>query len=62
MTKNRSRVYNRSWYKRDCKIDMKKRRKEYNRKVRHLKITSEDDSCSRGLWKNARKLEWNTIA
>lgn len=59
MTKNRQSVYNRSWYKRECKYDMKRRRKEYNRKIRHYPIT--EDSCSRGFYKNLTKLEWHTI-
>ena len=46
MTKNREKVYNRSWYKRECKVNMRSRRKEYNRKVRHAKVT--EDSCSGG--------------
>ena len=60
MTKSRRNVYNRSWYKRECKIDMKKRRREYNRKIRHAKIT--EDSCSRGYNKILRRLEWNTLS
>lgn len=60
MTKNRKNVYNRSWYKRECKFDMKRRRKEYNRKVRHMKIT--EDSCSRGYVKQFMRLEWNTVS
>lgn len=47
MTKNREKVYNRSWYRRECKVNMRSRRKEYNRKVRHVKVT--EDSCSRGV-------------
>lgn len=57
MTESRRRVYNRSWYKRECKEDMRKRRKEYNRKIRHAKI--DDESFS---YKNVRKLDWNTIS
>ena len=60
MTKSRKNVYNRSWYKRESKIDMKFRRKEYNRKVRHAKLT--EDSCSRGYIKMLRSLDWNTMS
>lgn len=35
MTKSRRSVYNKSWYKRECKFDMKRRKREYNRKIRH---------------------------
>lgn len=60
MTKSRRNVYNRSWYKRECKINMKKRRREYNRKIRYAKIT--EGSCSRGYNKILRRLEWDTIS
>lgn len=60
MTKSRKNVYNRSWYKRESKIDMRKRKKEYNRKARHAKLT--EDSCSRGYIKMLRSLEWNTMS
>ena len=46
MTKSRRNVYARSWYKRESKINMRMRRKEYNRKIRYAKVT--EDSCSRG--------------
>ena len=59
MTKSRENVYRRSWYKRECKFDMKKRRREYNRKIRHAKLT--EDSCSRGYNKMLKCLEWNTV-
>lgn len=59
MTSSRKNVYNRSWYKRECKIDMKSRKKEYNRKIRHVKLT--EDSCSRGYIKILKSLEWNTV-
>ena len=58
MTENRRKVYRRSWYRRECRFDMKRRRKEYNRKIRHAKIT--DDSTSKSLM-NLRYLEWNTV-
>lgn len=61
MTKSRRQVYRRSWYMRECKIDMRKRRREYNRKIRHMRIT-EDSSCNKGLISNTRKLEWNTMS
>lgn len=51
MTKNRQSVYNRSWYEHECKFDKKRRRKEYNRKVRHMKI--DENACSRGYIVNA---------
>lgn len=60
MTKNRRSVYNRRWYDRECKFDKKQRRKEYNRKVRHMLIT--EDSCLRGVVKAMRSLEWNTVS
>lgn len=58
MTRNRRRVYNRSWYVRECKFDMKRRRKEYNRKIRHAKIS--DEITSKAL-RHFNKLEWNTV-
>lgn len=60
MTKNRQSVYKRSWYDRECKFDMKRRRKEYHRKVRHMKINK--DSCSRGYVKQFKRLDWNTAS
>lgn len=60
MTRSRRNVYNRSWYRRECKMDMRQRRKEYNRKIRHAKVT--EDSCSRGYAKMLKSLEWNTIS
>lgn len=60
MTETRRKVYNRSWYRRECKIDQRKRRREYNRKVRHMKIT--EDSCDRGLIKAKMRLEWDTVS
>ena len=59
MTKSRRNVYNRSWYKRECKINMRVRRKEYNRKIRHTKIT--EDSTANEC-KHLNKLEWNTMS
>ena len=59
MTKSRENVYRRSCYKRECKIDMKKRRREYNRKIRHSILN--EDSCSKGYNKTLRSLEWNTV-
>lgn len=60
MTKSRRSVYNKSWYKRECRFDMKRRRREYNRKIRHQKLT--EDSCSRGYNKQFRCLEWYTLS
>lgn len=60
MTNNRRNVYNRSWFNRECKIDKKNRRKEYNRKIRHCKIT--EDSCNRQYNKNLTKLCWDTVS
>lgn len=58
MTCSRRHVYKRSWYKRECKIDMKKRRREYNRKIRHAVIN--EDSCASDYTK-LKYLEWNTL-
>jgi hypothetical protein len=58
MTKTRRRVYSRSWYRRECKIDMRKRRREYNRKIRHSKIT---ENSSVKEYKALMKLEWHTV-
>ena len=58
MTLSRRNVYKRSWYRRECKIDMKKRRREYNRKIRYTKVT--EDSCA-GDFKKLTCLEWNTL-
>lgn len=59
MTNSRKNVYNKSWYKRECKFDMKRRKREYNRKIRHQKLC--EDSCSYGYNKVFRYLEWSTI-
>ena len=40
-------------------VNMKFRRKEYNRKIRHSKIT--EDASSRAYNKNLTKLVWNTL-
>ena len=58
MTENRRKVYKRSWYRRECKFDMKRRRKEYNRKIRHAKIS--EDITPKAIM-NLRKLEWTTV-
>lgn len=58
MTANRKSVYHRSWFKRECKVDMRKRRREYNRKIRHSKIT-EDSTVNE--YRNLMKLCWNTV-
>lgn len=60
MTKSRRNVYARSWYKRESKINMRMRRKEYNRKIRHAKVT--EDSCSRRYMKQHKYLEWDTMS
>ena len=59
MTKNRKAVYDRKWFDQECKIDKKNRRKEYNRKIRHMEIDT--DSCSKGLIHNTRQLQWQTM-
>lgn len=59
MTKNREKVYRRSWCQRECKIDMRRRRREYNRKIRYAKVS--DDMTSKALM-NLRKLEWITMS
>lgn len=59
MTRSRRRVYNKGWYRRECKEDMRRRRKEYNRRIRHTKIT--EDSTSKEARLRGR-LEWNTIS
>ena len=58
--KEQTECLNRSWYEQECKFDREKRRKEYNRKVRHMKI--DEDACSRGYVKQFRHLEWNTAS
>lgn len=59
MTRSRRSVYEKKWYYRECHSNMKFRRKEYNRKIRHSKIT--EDASSRAYNKNLTKLVWNTI-
>jgi hypothetical protein len=59
MTRSRANVYARSWFKRECRLNMKQRRREYNRKIRHMKITEDSGS---GEWKGVRKLCWDTIS
>lgn len=60
MTLSRRNVYNRSWYKKEYKYNMKQRRKEYNQKSRHARIC--EDSCSRGFDKMLRCLEWDIVS
>jgi hypothetical protein len=60
MTKSRRNVYARSWYKRESKINMRMRRKEYNRKIRYAKVT--EDSCSKGYMKQRKCLECDTMS
>lgn len=60
MTQSRRNVYRRGWFNREIKIDMKNRKKEYHRKVRHMRI--DEDSCSRGVIRNTRKLCWDTMS
>ena len=60
MTNSRKSSYRRKWYSRECKEDMRKRRREYNKKIRHMKI--DEDSCSRGYLKQFKSLEWNTVS
>ena len=59
-TKSRRNVYARSWYKRESKMNMRMRRKEYNRKIIHAKVT--EDSCSKGYMKQYKCLEWDTMS
>jgi len=59
MTANRKKVFQRSWYRRECKIDMRRRRKEYNRKIRYAAIN--DDMTPKAIM-NLRKLEWCTMS
>lgn len=59
MTRSRRSVYRKSWYRRECKIDMRLRRKEYNRKIRYAKI---DDDYTCAYVRNLNKLVWNTIS
>ena len=60
MTKSRRNVYARSWYKRESKINMCMRRKEYNRKIRYAGVT--EDSCSKDYIKQCKCLEWDTMS
>ena len=60
MTKSRRNVYARSWYKRESKINIHMRRKEYNRKIRYAKVT--EDSRNRGYMKQRKCLEWDTMS
>jgi len=59
MTANRKKGYKRSWFNREIKIDMRNRRKEYNRKVRYAKIT---ENSSPKEYKQLMKLCWNTMS
>ena len=60
MTLSRRNVYKRSWYRRECKVNIKARKREYNRKIRHAKLN--EDSCCRDYIKRFRCLDWNTIS
>lgn len=59
MTNSRRRTYRRGWYRREIKLDMRKRRREYNRRIRHTKIT-EDSTPNEAKHRN--RLCWNTIS
>jgi hypothetical protein len=37
MTLSRKYVYRRGWYNRECMVNKRKRRREYNRMIRHSK-------------------------
>ncbi len=52
MTANRRKVYERSWFRREAKHDIRKRRKEYNRKIRHAKIDEETTEKAARLHKH----------
>lgn len=58
MTKARRSIYKRGWFEREIKIDMRLRRKEYNRKVRHAKTTDESEAND---VKHMNNLLWNTM-
>lgn len=60
MTKNRRDVYKRSWYSRECKVNIRARRKQYNRKIRYSKIY--EDSTSKEAFSLRRSLEWDTVS
>ena len=60
MTASRRNMYQRKSLLREMKEDARKRRKEYNRKVRYAKVT--EDSCSRGFVKNLMRIELDTIS
>lgn len=59
MTNSRRRTYRRGWYRREIKLDMRKRRREYNRRIRHTKI-NEDSTPNEAKHRN--RLCWNTIS
>lgn len=61
MTKSRRDVYKRSWYEREIKLDKSKRKREYHKKVRSIPIES-DEIINYQRYKNATKLDWNTIS
>ena len=60
MTQSRRNVYRRKWWSRECKVDMKMRRKEINRRARHAPVT--EDSCNRGYDRMLRTKMWDTMS
>ena len=57
MTLSRRASYQRGWYERECRTDKKKRRREYNRKLRHSMDTpGRKSSCTKC------GIHWNTVS
>ena len=57
MTLSRRMTYRRGWYERECKIDKRKRRREYNRKIRY----SEDTPLLKSACTKTG-IRWNTVS
>lgn len=59
MTKSRRSTYNRNWFSREAKVDKRKRRKEYNRKIRRAPL---EYGCNRKAMRNMAELYWDTVS
>lgn len=57
MTLSRRMVYQRGWYDRECKINKKKRKREYHRKLRHTQdVSGHKSACTK------TNIHWHTVS
>ncbi len=60
MTNSRKRTYYRKWFSREVMIDQRNKRKDYNRRIRHTKIT--EDSTSKEAFSNRNSVFFDTMS